>query len=187
MPSVTGTWERSTVPEAALLAQSGLDPIAEALLGGGLPPEAERGLRLAGLAYHDELVAEGHLLDAAAAAPGHVAVLIGLYRFYFYKGRLREALAIARECLVKAAQDNNLSSDWRAVQRDDADFGKYAALRPRFFLFTLKGYGYLNMRLGQLAEGRAALAKLLELDPTDKLGARVLLGVLDRMGQDDDD
>lgn len=161
--------------------------IGDALLGGGLPPDAERGLRLAGLAYHDDLEAERHLQEAVEAAPGHAAVLIGLYRFYFYKGRLREALAIARECLVKAAQDNGLSHDWRNVRRDEADFENYAALRPRFFLFTLKGYGYLNMRLGDLNEGRAALNKLLELDPTDKLGARVLLGVLERMGRDDDD
>ena len=42
------------------------------------------------------------------------------------------------------------------------------------------------MRLGDLDEGRAAVAKLLELDPSDKIGARVLLGVLDRVGQSDD-
>jgi tetratricopeptide (TPR) repeat protein len=164
------------------------DPLlAGAILGQGLPNEAERHLREAGLAYREDALAEQHLLEAAAAAPGHAAVLIGLYRFYFYKGRLHEALAVARECLAKAAQDNGLDPDWRRVRRGDADFGNYAALLPRFFLFTLKGYGYLNMRLGNLAEGRMALAKLLELDPTDKLGARVLLGVLDRMGQDDDD
>jgi tetratricopeptide (TPR) repeat protein len=179
MAPATGCDDRPASAEAALLNA--------ALLGGGLPPAAERGLRLAGLAYHDDLEAERHLLDAAAAAPGHAAVLIGLYRFYFYKGRLREALAVARECLVKAAHDNGLSGDWRDVRRDDADFGNFAAFLPRFFLFTLKGYGYLHMRLGNLAEGRAALNKLLELDPTDKLGARVLLGVLERMGQDDDD
>jgi hypothetical protein len=118
-----------------------LDPIGEAVLGGGLPPAGERSLRLAGLAYGDDVAAERHLLDAAAAAPGHAAVLIGLYRFYFYKGRLHDALAIAGECLVKAAQDNGLNIDWRRVQRGDADFENYAALVPRFFLFTLKGYG----------------------------------------------
>ncbi len=164
------------------------DPLlASAVLGQGLPDEAERHLREAGLAYHEDALAEQHLRDAADAAPGHAAVLIGLYRFYFYKGRLHEALAIARECLVKATQDNGLSTDWRQVQRGDADFENYAALLPRFFLFTLKGFGYLNMRLGSLDEGRAALTKLLELDPGDKLGARVLLGVLDRMGRNDDD
>ena len=57
---------------------------------------------------------------------------------------------------------------------------------PRFYLFTLKGYAYLQMRLGNLDEGRAAVMKLLELDPSDKVGARVLLEVLDRMGRSDD-
>jgi hypothetical protein len=50
----------------------------------------------------------------------------------------------------------------------------------------LKGYAYLQMRLGALDESRIAIAKLLELDPTDKIGAKVLLGVLDRIGLDDD-
>ena len=45
----------------------------------------------------------------------------------------------------------------------------------------------LQMRLGNLEEGRAAVAKLLELDPSDKVGARVLLEVLERVGQDDDE
>jgi hypothetical protein len=43
------------------------------------------------------------------------------------------------------------------------------------------------MRLGNVIEGRAAVSKLLHLDPTDKVGARVLLGVLDRMERGDDE
>jgi hypothetical protein len=42
------------------------------------------------------------------------------------------------------------------------------------------------MRLGDLDEGRAAVAKLLELDPSDKIGARVLFEVLERVGLDDE-
>ncbi len=42
------------------------------------------------------------------------------------------------------------------------------------------------MRRGNLNEGHAAASKLVELDPTDKIGAKVLLDVLERMGQDDD-
>lgn len=157
----SGRWVAPPVEDAVLI---------EALLGAGLPPAAER-----------------HLREAQALAPEHAAVLIGLYRFYFYKNRLEEALAVARVCLDKAARDNGLAADWRAARRGDADFGSYDAMLPRFYLFTLKAYGYLQMRLGNLTEGRAALVKLLELDPSDKLGARVLLGVLDRMGRDDDD
>ena len=39
---------------------------------------------------------ENHLREAQALAPGHVAVLIGLYRFYFYKGRLARHLMSQR-------------------------------------------------------------------------------------------
>jgi len=161
--------------------------LANALLGGGLPPEAEYHLWEAGLSYHLDDVAERHLREAQSLAPGHAAVLIGLYRFYFYKGRLSEALEIAKICLEKAARENNLAADWRDVAPGDAEFSRYEDMLPRFFLFTLKGYAYLQMRLGDLEEGRAAVEKLLELDPSDKIGAAVLLGVLERVGQDDDD
>ena len=163
------------------------DPLlASAVLGQGLPNEAERHLREAGLAYHEDALAEQHLRDAADAAPGHAAVLIGRYRFYFYKGRLHEALAIARECLVKAAQDNGLSTDWREVRRGDADFESYAALLPRFFLFTLKGYGYLNMRLGTSTKAAPRWPSCWNsIQATSSV--RGCFGVLDRMGRDDDD
>ena len=160
--------------------------LANALLGGGLPPEAEYHLWEAGLSYHLDDVAERHLREAEILAPGHAAVLIGLYRFYFYKGRLAEALEIAKQCLEKAARENNLPAHWQDVTARDAEFSHYEDMLPRFFLFTLKGYAYLQMRLGNLEEGRAAVEKLLELDPSDKIGAKVLLGVLERAGRDDD-
>jgi tetratricopeptide (TPR) repeat protein len=178
MMGSAGRGEPQSVTDAAVLAN--------ALLGGGLPPEAEFHLWEAGLSYHLDDVAEDHLRQAQALAPGHAAVLIGLYRFYFYKGRLADALTVAKLCLEKAARENRLAADWKHVVADDAAFSHYESMLPRFYLFTLKGYAYLQMRLGNLEEGRAAVAKLLELDPSDKVGARVLLEVLERVGQDDD-
>jgi len=152
--------------------------LADALLGADLPFEARRHLYDASLSYANGTIAEQHLRDAKALAPDHAAVLIAQYRFYFYKGRLREALEIARICLIKAARENGLHADWRHVRSEDADFSSYDARLPRFFLFTLKAYAYLQMRVGHLEEGHQAVSKLLELDPSDKVGARVLLDVL---------
>jgi tetratricopeptide (TPR) repeat protein len=172
--------------------QDGRDPhgdaalLAGALLGEGLPADAEWHLGEAGRSYHLDELAEAHLRRAEAIAPGHAAVLIGLYRFYFYKGRLAEALEVAEACLKKALYENRLPADWRYVRPGDAAFGRYEEILPRFFLFTLKGYAYLRMRLGDLEEGRAAVLKLLELDPGDKIGAKVLLDVLGRVGSEDD-
>ncbi|ACB94052.1 hypothetical protein [Beijerinckia indica] len=158
----------------------------EALLGAGLPKEAAQHLDLAASLYHKDDVALDHLRQAERIAPAHPAVLIGLYRFYFYKGRLAECLEVALVCLSEAAHHNNLPDDWRQVQRGDAEFSSYDMM-PRFFLFVLKGYAYLQMRLGNLDEGLAAVMKLLDLDPSDKIGATLLLEVHQRMGQDDDD
>ncbi|MHB9119142.1 MAG: tetratricopeptide repeat protein [Burkholderiales bacterium] len=178
----------ASMPQGMGLAEAGMDQawLERACFGQGVPEQAEIHLRLAGLAYQQDEVAESHLRQALEIAPDHAAVLIGLYRFYFYKGRLSDALAVAERCVVKAAADNGLAPDWRLVEHGDADFGSYAAILPRFYLFTLKAYGYLLMRLGRLEEGRAAILKLLELDTSDKVGGKVLLQVLDRMGRDDD-
>ncbi|WFU45235.1 hypothetical protein QA640_36420 [Bradyrhizobium sp. CB82] len=176
------------MPEALFSPQSEINEalLSSTLLGHGLPSEAEHHLWEASLFYHLDEVAEGHLRQAEALAPEHAAVLIGLFRFYFYKARLAEALEVAQRCIIKAAEVNNLSSDWRLVRAGDAAFGCYENTLPRFFLFSLKGYAYLQMRLGRTEEGRIAIQKLLELDPTDKIGAKVLLRVLEHMGQDDD-
>ncbi len=159
--------------------------LAEAVLGAELPEAAEHHLRRAALAYHHDAAAEQHLHAAQVWAPNHAAVLIGRYRYYVHKGRIREALAVACACFEKAARDNDLPLDWRFVLPTDAAFAASEAVSARFFLFTLKTYAYLQMRLGSFDESRAAILKLLELDPADKFGAKVLLRLLDRMEQDD--
>jgi tetratricopeptide (TPR) repeat protein len=166
--------------------QSAADLLAAAaLFAEGLADGAATALRLAAESHAFDEIAERHLAVASQIMPDHAAVLIGHYRYYFYKGRLAEALGVACRCLVKAAQDNGLPADWHQVRTDDADFGSYDAVLPRFYMFTLKAYAYLQLRLGDYGEGRDAALKLLELDPTDKVNARLLLDVLQRAGLDD--
>ena len=86
---------------------------------------------------------------------------------------------------MRAARDNGLRADWRTVLPEDAPFSDYGAALARFYLFSLKAYAYLRLRLGDLDEGRDAVDKLLALDPTDKVNARILLDVLNRAEQSD--
>jgi tetratricopeptide (TPR) repeat protein len=173
------------VPETEVQKSIGGLQDVEVLLGAGLPLEAQKHLDAAAVSYADGDVALDHLRQAELIAPAHPAVLIGLYRFYFYKGRLEECLEVCHVCLAEAIGYNNLPDDWHQVQSSDADFGSYEMM-PRFFLFVLKGYAYLHMRLGNLEEGLAATMKLLELDATDKIGATLLLEVYQRRKEIDD-
>ncbi|MBI4696151.1 MAG: hypothetical protein HY749_19245 [Gammaproteobacteria bacterium] len=156
----------------------------DACLGAGLPEAAEQELALAGLHYGDPARALQHLERARELAPGHFAVDIGFYRFHFYQGRPDAALYIAEQCLARAAHELGMGRDWRDVAPEAADFAGFTPL-PRFFLFALKGYAYLNLRLGRIAEGERALAKLAELDALDRLKGRVLKAVLVPEAEDD--
>ena len=100
--------------------------------GGNLPREAERLIHQAALSYHRESEAEKYLQEALECAPNHIAVYIGLYKFYFYKGKLREALQYAVLCLERAAKESHLSLDWRNVQATDAEFEGFN-VSPKIF------------------------------------------------------
>ena len=58
---------------------------------------------------------------------------------------------------------------WRAAAPGDAAFGAFDAVTARFFLFTLKGYAYLNRRLTRMATAREALAQLARRYPTGEI------------------
>nr|WP_294504100.1 hypothetical protein [uncultured Rhodopila sp.] len=154
--------------------------------GGDLPAAAERALHAVGLDWQDEAAAEGHIYEALELAPGHLAVQIAAYKFYFYRHRLNEALPYARACLAETLRRNQLPADWRDVSPADAAFTSLDS-EPRMMLFSLVAYGYVLARLGRIEEGRAALTKVTELDPDDRMGARRLLAVIDGAGRDDED
>lgn len=153
--------------------------------GGDLPAAAERALHAVGLDWGDEATAEGHIYEALDLAPGHLAVQIAAYKFYFYRHRLTEALPYARTCLAQILSRNRLPADWRDLRPEDAAFSSLEP-EPRMVLFALVAYGYLLARLGRAEEGRVALTKVTELDPDDRMGARRLLAVIDGGVPDDE-
>lgn len=159
-----------------------------AVLGQGLPPEAEQALVEAGAHRGDPPRAMAALMRACALAPEHPVVLTAFYRHYFYGHKLRLARAVARRALVVAAQPLGLPSVWRQVP-DRALPGAFDDVATRFYLWVLKGYAYLSMRLDDDGEARAALAKLRVLDPDDRVGAALLEAVRQRhaRGEGDDD
>ncbi len=143
------------------------------VLGAGLPAEAQALIEAAGQCRSEPDRAEPLLLRAQALAPEHPATLIALYRFYFYGHRLELAREVATLALKvgRAA----LGGVWQAPFTDEQ--ARFDAA-VRFYLFSLKGYAYLCLRLGDLAEGQQALSILRQMDPQDRVGGGVLAQVL---------
>jgi hypothetical protein len=151
-----------------------------------LPPAAEAALKQVGACWADEAAAERLVLQALDLAPDTLAARIGAYKFYFYRHRLAEAAVHARSCLDWVAERLQMPRDWRQVQPRHADFTGLEPM-PRLWLQIVVAIGYCLSRLGQTDEGLECLAKVAELDPADRFGARRLSAIIARGDADDDE
>jgi hypothetical protein len=150
-----------------------------AVLGLSMPVAVEAALKEAGEHRSDAVRAMGALMRAQLLAPEHPAVLIALYRHYFYGHRLASARDVARRALRAGAVALGLPDCWRDVPKQ-ALAGAKDVPTVRFYLFTLKGYAYLSLRLDDPVEARDALALLRHLDPDDCVGGALIEAVRQR-------
>lgn len=144
-----------------------------AVLGLSLPEGVASALQEAGAHRGDAARTMSALMRAQALAPEHPAVLIAFYRHHFYGHRLALARDIARRALAVGAAALELPVVWREVPPQALPGARHEP-RTRFYLFVLKGYAYLSLRLGDMVEARDALALLRALDPQDCVGAALL-------------
>lgn len=143
-----------------------------------LPAEAEALLAAAAADGRDG--AETALLRAHLLAPEHLAVLVALYRHYFHRRRLDDALVVAERALQVSGRQLGLPADWRELDQTCVGCAAASAFgRLRFHLLALKAAGVLLLRLGELDAARQRLHKLADLDRDDRLGAARLLAVVD--------
>ncbi|MEJ2655214.1 MAG: hypothetical protein P8Z69_07940 [Acidihalobacter sp.] len=120
--------------------------------------------------------AERCLLRAHLHEPRHLSVLVALYRFYYYQHRIEDALQVAERALEVSGADLGLHGNWRQLTVPAvAAAGARSMSLLRFYLLSLKGSGYLCLRLERRAEAAERLGTVTSFDPGDRLGARSLL------------
>lgn len=139
-------------------------------------PDQVAGLLDAAAELYGTPEAEHKLLEAYFLAPENFNVLVALYRYFYYQHRYRDALRVADRVLAITAELLGISRDWRRLSDTDLAFGvQHSMALMRFYLYALKGAGYLCMRLGELHEARDRLQKIVDIDTSDRIGAKALL------------
>jgi tetratricopeptide (TPR) repeat protein len=115
------------------------------------------------------------LTQAQTLAPTHLMVLVGLYRYFYYRHRYQDALAIGEQVL-KIVGEKLGFSDWQILTIEKIE--KNDKISMRFYLTALKGNAYLYLRLNQPDQAIQRLEKITTLDPQDRLGSKALLTVV---------
>ncbi|MDY0013332.1 MAG: hypothetical protein RBS40_10635 [Rhodocyclaceae bacterium] len=147
---------------------------------GPLPPHINALLQQ-GVACHRSDPARARALFGSAIqlAPDALPAYRALFK---HLNRLREfdaALEVAATGLLEATRQAGVSPDWRLWRR--AELGDLQEAPQRFLLQFLKAIAFIQLRRGQPAITREALAQLQALDPEDGCGASVLAALLDEM------
>ncbi len=150
------------------------------------PPEAVELLRKAAAAYLDTEVALNYLIEADRLYGDYIPVVLGCYKFRFYKGMLREAIPYAQKAARIMGTHLGLSESFEEVRPDDAAFSEYEQ-KPRFYMFAMKAAGYLHARLGETEKALRILRKVQELDSKDRMGITRLIGVIENGGREEEE
>ncbi|WP_448205726.1 hypothetical protein [Azospirillum sp. sgz302134] len=139
---------------------------------GDVPEHIDERLRAAVQSRAEPAACEALLWEAHRMGPRVLPVFYALYKFYFNRKRLADAERVALIGLEAAAQEGGFPADWHRMQPDSTDWTREGP--QRFALFTLKALAFINLRRERLAEARAILAKLGEIDPLDQVGYGVI-------------
>lgn len=141
--------------------------------GDAVPPAVNDILQEGVFLYrHDPQAADARFRAANALDPSALASYFCLYKIHAYRGRLDDALAIARDGLAESARQAGLPSEWTSWTK--AGVAAAAGEPAHFALYTLKAMAFIHLRRGEADESRRCLAKLAELDCLEAVGGSVV-------------
>jgi len=135
-------------------------------------------IRQAASLYHRP-ESEYMLLAAYMIQPHHPTVHVALYRYYYYKHRLAEALMMAERTLEDSGIRLGFLGHWSEATLARLKASESNMTMVRYYLLALKGSGFLCLRMGRRNEGVIRLQKVIEMDREDRLGARAILQVVE--------
>lgn len=123
----------------------------------------------------DQSRAENLFLQAQSLDCRCLQTYFALYKFYFFQKRLADAERIVIAGLEESARQGGFPSDYRRLARNRQKWDLYANETTLFYLYTLKAWAFIKLRLGFTIDAQLILSHLQQLDPEDIVGASVIM------------
>ncbi len=148
------------------------------------PQEVKNLLVLASEQWEDTESAQKYIEQALNLAQKNVNVLIGAYRFFFYKNQPKTALQIAEKVIAMVREDEALPEDWLQLKPILLTRSEEPAIR--LFINAYAGKGYLLAKLGRLEEATLITSHIKEIDTRREFCATTVFEVLTQTPEEDD-
>jgi tetratricopeptide (TPR) repeat protein len=148
------------------------------------PQEVKDLLFLASENWEDTNLAEKYINQALALAGKNINVLIGAYRFFFYKAKPAIALQIAQKVLQLVQQEENLPTDWSELQ--PILIARKNDLAIRLYIHAYSAQGFLYAKLGDIEAAKLITERVKEIDSSREFCATTVFEVLTQEPEEED-
>ena len=147
-------------------------------------PEIKQLLFLASENWEYTGLAEKYIREALSKAGNNLDVLVGAYRFFFYKHKSEIALSIAQKAITAIATQENLPQKWSELKpillrrKQEPDI--------RLYLNAYAATGLILAQLGRLEEAKDISQQVKQIDDSSQFCATTVLEILTKTSDEDE-
>ncbi|MDJ0570989.1 MAG: hypothetical protein QNJ53_18340 [Pleurocapsa sp. MO_192.B19] len=147
-------------------------------------PEVKQLMLLASENWEYTGLAEKYIREALFKAGNNLDVLVGAYRFFFYKHKPAAALSIAQKVLKAIAKTENLPSE--RSQLKTILLARKQEPKIRLYLNAYAATGLILAQLGRLEEAKEISEAVKEVDDSREFCATTVFEVITKPPDEDE-
>lgn len=149
-----------------------------------LEPEIKQLLFLAGENWESTDLAEKYITEALTKSGNNLDVLVGAYRFFFYKHKPTVALSIAQEVLNQVSAIEKLPDEW--LQLKPILITHKHEPNVRLYLSAYAAKSLILAQLGRMEEAKLISQRVKEIDDNREFCATTVFEVITQSPDEDD-
>ncbi|MGJ5672227.1 MAG: hypothetical protein ACR9NN_01145 [Nostochopsis sp.] len=150
-----------------------------------VPEEIKELLILAAEHWENTSESEKYMHQALAKTGDNLEVLVAAYRFFYYKYNYKMALQTAVQVIDKIKESEKLPDDWQQLQPILIDRKEDSQIR--LYLNAYAASGLVLAKLGELEKAKEISAQVKSIDEKNDFGAGILLDILTRPAEEDEE
>ncbi len=148
-------------------------------------PEVKQLLLLASENWEYTGLAEKYIREALFKAGNNLDVLVGAYRFFFYKHQPSAALSIAEKVLQLLTSRENLPIEWSELQ--PILVARKQEPNIRLYLNAYAAKGLILAQLGKLEEAKIISQRIKEIDDSREFCSTTVFEVITKSPDEDEE
>ncbi|HAG82735.1 MAG TPA: hypothetical protein DCL61_16615 [Cyanobacteria bacterium UBA12227] len=150
-----------------------------------VPEDVKHLLVLASDSWDNSIESERYVNEALKKSGNNLDVLVGAYRYFFYKNKIAMALHIAEKVMAIIKQDKKLPESWQQLK--PVLISRKNDPIIRLYLNAYAAKGLILAKLGNLEEAKEITERIKEIDEKRESCATTVFEVLTRSPNEDDD